>query len=261
MALGVLMFNAMLQMRIYQFLFVFVWKQRAEGLYFIIPTAYIFLLSTIYAAVAFMMQPSLGFAYDPDTNGCLAQNPIYFTGVALVVIQAGITGGLLYKVRKAESCFNEFKEFAIIAGVALFAGIVALALRIVAQNTGKLVLAGVVTIAVVCLSQQVYFWLILGRTVYNCARHGEKFQRDFVEKIDANGLSEVYEMACRYPLGEISSMSDAGRSRNVSARQSGATAGSRFSGNIPAPENESKQPQQAKQPARQSGEALSYYGM
>ncbi|KAJ2029975.1 hypothetical protein IWW57_001402 [Coemansia sp. S610] len=208
--------------------------------------------------MAFMMPPSTGFAYNPDTNGCLARDPIYYTGVTLVVIQAGLIGGLLYRARKAESCFHEFRDFAIISGVAAVAGIAALALRIVAQSTGKLVLTGVATIAVVCLSQQVYFWLIMGRTVYNCARHPEKFQRDFVEKIDANGMSEVYEMACRYPLGEISSMSDAGRSRNVSARQSGATAGSRFSGNIPAPESAS-QPQ-GKLPAEKSGEALIYYG-
>ncbi|KAJ2733206.1 hypothetical protein IW152_003278, partial [Coemansia sp. BCRC 34962] len=230
----------------------------AEGLYFIIPTAYVTILSAVYATMSFMMPPSSGFAYNPDTNGCLAQDPIYYTGVTLVVIQAGLIGGLLYKVRKAESCFNEFREFAIISVAAAFAGIAALVLRIVAQNTGKLVLTGVATIAIVCLSQQVYFWLILGRAVYNCVRHSEQFQKDFVEKIDANGMSEVYEMACRYPLGEISSMSDAGRSRNVSARQSGATAGSRFSGNIPAPENGSQQP--TKQPTQKNGEALIYYG-
>ncbi|KAJ2747217.1 hypothetical protein GGI20_000738 [Coemansia sp. BCRC 34301] len=262
MALGVLIFTAMFQMRLYQFLFVFVWKQRAEGLYFIIPTAYIFLLSTIYAAMAFMMQPSIGFAYDPVTNGCVTQNPIYYTGLVIVIIQAGICGGLLYKIRKAESCFGEFKKFAIIYGVSMLSGVIALAMRIVAQNTGKLVLAGIVTIVVVCLSQQVYFWMILGYTVYNCARFPQAYQSRFVETIDTNGLSEVYELACRYPLGEIASMSEIGRSRNVSARHSNATGSSRFSGNIPAPEPDSKkQPTKPQQPAPEGGEALSYYGM
>ncbi|KAJ2459460.1 hypothetical protein GGF42_001456 [Coemansia sp. RSA 2424] len=270
MALGVLLFIALFQIRVYQFLFVFVWKQRTEGIYFIIPTAYISLLSTIYAAMAFIMQTNVGFAYDPATNGCVAQNPIYYTGVALVVIQASICGGLIYKVRTAESCFNEVRKFAIMYGVALLAGIIALAMRIVAQNTGKLVLAGIVTLVVVCLSQQVYFWMILGPTVYNCARHAQEFQNNFVGQIDARGLSEVYELACRYPLGEITSMSEVGRSRNVSARHSRATGTSRFSGNIPAPGLDSEQEQeqvqvqqQVKQqePARQSGEALVYYSM
>ncbi|KAJ2906383.1 hypothetical protein GGI21_004046, partial [Coemansia aciculifera] len=211
MALGVLAFIALFQMRLYQFLFVFVWNQRAEGLYFIIPTAYMFTLSTIYAAMAFMMQPSVGFAYDPATTGCVTQNPIYYTGVVFVIIQAGICGGLLYKIRKAETCFKEFRNFAIIYGVALAAGVIAFAMRIVAQNTGKLVLAGVVTIAVVCLSQQVYFWMILGRTLYNCVRFPQEFQADFVQKIDDSGLSEVYELACRYPLGGITTMSEVGR--------------------------------------------------
>ncbi|KAJ2006848.1 hypothetical protein GGI04_001732 [Coemansia thaxteri] len=257
------MFIATLQMRIYRFLFVFVRKQQAEGVYFILPIVYIFLLSIVYAAIAFIVSPSVGFAYDPNTNICLANNPIYYTGVALVVIQTCVTGALLYKVRKAKSCFSEFKIFCIIAGVGVLAGVIALALRIVAQHTDKLVLTGVLTIVVVCLWQQVGFWLIIGRAFYSCIRHNERYQREFIDKIDANDLSEVYELACRCPLGEITALSDAERSRNASIRHSDGTAKSRFSGNIPAPEVGPEQQQIRRQQSmrKSNGVLLSYYGM
>ncbi|KAJ2884184.1 hypothetical protein FB639_002009 [Coemansia asiatica] len=233
MALGVLMFVALLLMRIYKYINVFLLKRRATGIYFILPVAYLVSVSTMYAILSFVVSPKSGYSYDSKTNMCIVGTPLYVIGVVLLAIQGVIICAMLVKARKMECCFNEFRNMLISVGVCIVCGIIVLALRFVKIGSDNMA-SGILKIIFMFIPQQVYFFLILGPPIYHSLKHGEEHLAHFIETIEKHGLAPIYEMAGKCSLGEISSMSESGRSRNISM-QSGYTEASQFSGNVPAP--------------------------
>ncbi|KAJ1759972.1 hypothetical protein IW139_004127, partial [Coemansia sp. RSA 353] len=82
----------------------------------------------------------------------------------------------------------------------------------------------------------------------------EYYLHEYVDIVEESGLSQVYELIGNCPLGEISDMSDAGKSRRASLNSNS----SNFSGNEPAPV--CSPPMKRSSNVRQSGALLSYYG-
>ncbi|KAJ2233094.1 hypothetical protein H4R99_001999 [Coemansia sp. RSA 1722] len=236
MSLGVLMFVALLLMRIYRYINVFLLKRRATGIYFIIPVAYLVAVSTLYAVLSFVINPKSGYSYDPKTNMCVVATPLYVVGVVLLAIQGIIMCVMLVKARKMECCFNEYKIMIITVGVCFVAGIIILVLRFVKIGSDNMA-SGILKIIFMFIPQQVYFFLILGPPIYHSLRDSEEYLAYFIDTIEKRGLSPIYEMAGKCTLGEISGMSEYGQSRNISM-QSGYTQASRFSGNVPAPSSD-----------------------
>ncbi|KAJ1995909.1 hypothetical protein GGI25_000216 [Coemansia spiralis] len=235
MSLGIFAFIALFQMRVYTYLNVFVWMRRAMGIYFIVPVLYMVLLSVIYAVVAFVLPPNIGFEYVTSTNTCLTHDPLYFVGMAFILIQSIILCVLLVKTRKMNSCFNEHRVSLINFCVCIVAGIILLALGRVDFGDNQLALSGILKILFVVIPQQVYFYVTLAPTVYHMVMHGEEYQNQFVTAIREKGLSQVYEMACKCPLGEISNIVVGEKARGVSMDGSVYSDSSNFSGNVPGP--------------------------
>ncbi|KAJ2661743.1 hypothetical protein IW148_003252 [Coemansia sp. RSA 1199] len=70
-----------------------------------------------------------------------------------------------------------------------------------------------------------------GPPVYHSLLHSEYYLHEYVDIVEESGLSQVYELIGNCPLGEISDMSDAGKSHRASLNSNS----SNFSGNEPAP--------------------------
>ncbi|KAJ1811696.1 hypothetical protein LPJ56_000336 [Coemansia sp. RSA 2599] len=233
MSLGVLMFVALLLMRIYRYINVFLLKRRATGIYFIVPVAYLISVSTLYAILSFVVDPKSAYSYDPKANMCVVGTPLYVVGVVLLAIQGIAICAMLIKARKMECCFNEYRNMVITVGVCILSGIIVLVLRFVKIGSDNMA-GGILKIIFMFIPQQVYFFLVLGPSIYHSLRNSDDYLSYFIATIEQHGLSPIYEMAGKCTLGEISGMSETGQSRNLSM-QSGYTEASRFSGNVPAP--------------------------
>ncbi|KAJ1736166.1 hypothetical protein LPJ61_000125 [Coemansia biformis] len=257
MALGGMVFVAMLQLRAYSYFSVFILRRRAVGVFFILPVAYLIMLSVIYGALAFILAPSVGFDYIANDNTCVAGAGIYYTGMVFMIIQILVLGLLLFKARKMVSCFHEFRTMLIVYGVGVLCAIILVAINHVKWSSDQLVVYGILKILFAFIPQQVYFWIILAMPIYHSFRHPGSYLHSFVETVEEKGLSQVYEMAGKCPLGEISDLSDAGKSRRVTM-DSQHSAGSNFSGNEPGPICSPPLPRADN--VRQSGPLLSYYG-
>ncbi|KAJ2162894.1 hypothetical protein GGF46_000277 [Coemansia sp. RSA 552] len=256
MALGGLAFIALLQLRVYSYVNIFIWNRRATGVYFYAPVIYMVLLSIIYAGLAFLLSSTTGFSYIEETNVCRAQGGIYYTGMVFMIIQALVVCVVLFKARTMECCFWEYKKMLIAFGIAAVCGIVLIAIHHVSFGSGQQAMPGILNILFSFLPQQVYFCMILGPPVYHCIFHGDNYLHEYVDLIEEMGMSGVYELIGKCPMGEISDLSDAGRSQRgtfVSRRSNS----SNFSGNEPAPVCSPPLPRNSNN--RQSGALLSYY--
>ncbi|KAJ2302407.1 hypothetical protein IWW55_003433 [Coemansia sp. RSA 2706] len=257
MALGALAFVALLQLRVYSYVNIFMWNRRATGIYFIVPVIYMVLLSVLYAALSFLLPSSVGFEYVEATNVCTANGGIYYMGMALMIIQALVLCALLVKARTMESCFYEYRKMLAVFVTSAICGIVVLAVQHVHFGDDQKAVAGILSIVFSFIPQQVYFYVVLGPPVYHSLRHSDYYLHEYVDTIEESGLSQVYELIGKCPLGEISDMSDAGKSRRASIA-SRASNSSNFSGNEPAPV--CSPPLARNSNIRQSGALLSYYG-
>ncbi|KAJ2359391.1 hypothetical protein IWW50_003652 [Coemansia erecta] len=253
MALGALGFVALLQLRVFSYISVFIWNRRATGVYFFVPVLYMGLLSMLYAALSFLMPTTSGFEYIGTTNVCTANAGIYYTGMTLMIIQGLVLCALLVKARTMVSCFHEYRNILAAFVVCAICGIIVLAIQHVHFGDTQQATAGILKILFSFIPQHVYFYIILGPPVYHSLVHSDYYLHEYVDIIEESGLSQVYELMGKCPLGEISDMSDAGKSRRASL----VSNSSNFSGNEPAPECSPPMPRGSN--ARQSGALLSYY--
>ncbi|KAJ1947073.1 hypothetical protein GGF37_000708 [Kickxella alabastrina] len=235
MSIGVLMFVAMFQMRLYRYINVFVLKRQPKGIFLIIPSIYLVSVSVVYAALAFVLDSNAGYGYDIKSNMCIVQSPIFLAGMGVLIIQGLVVCGMLVKARKMESCFGEFKKMLIVTGILTLSGILTIAFKYAKFGPDGQVLAGILKLLAVFIPQQAYFYIILGPPIYHSLRDSEAYYRVFVERIEKQGLAQLYEMASKCYMGEISNMSESGRSRYASMQ-------SNFSGNMPAPVTTSQVP-------------------
>ncbi|KAJ2785793.1 hypothetical protein H4R18_000339 [Coemansia javaensis] len=256
MALGGLLFVAMLQMRVYSYVNAFVLNRRATGVFALIPAVYMITLSTLFGILAFVLPTTSGYEYIADTNVCTAHGGIYYMGMALMIIQTLVLGLLMFKARRMESCFNEYRKMLIVCGVCFVCGIVLIGIQHVHFATGQLAVYGALNILFSFIPQHVYFYTILGMPIFRSIRQRDAYLHAFINTIEDKGLAHVYELASKCPLGEISDLSDAGKSRRGTL-DSQHSAGSNFSGNEPGPVCSPPLPRLGN--ARQSGALLSYY--
>ncbi|KAJ2789306.1 hypothetical protein H4R21_006775, partial [Coemansia helicoidea] len=194
--------------------------------------------------------------YVPVANTCVVHGGMYYAGMVFILIQILLLGALLFLSRKVESCFHELRTMLIVYGVCVLCAVILVAINHVKWGDDQLVAYGVLKILFALIPQQAYFWSILAVPIYHSFRHADSYLHTFVERIEERGLSQVYELICKSPLGEISNLSDAEKSRRdtLESRQS---VGSNFSGNEPAPVCSPPLPRPDN--ARQSGPLLSYY--
>ncbi|KAJ2851372.1 hypothetical protein IWW36_001139 [Coemansia brasiliensis] len=256
MALGALAFAALLQLRVYSYISIFIWNRQATGIYFIVPVLYMGILSIIYSGLSFILPSSSGFEYIETTNVCAANGGIYYFGMALMIIQTLVLCVLLFKSRTMECCFHEHRKILIVSAVCIVCEIIVVAIQHVHFSDDKQTTAGVLKILFSFIPQHVYFYVILGPPVYHSLAHSDRYLQSYVDTIEQSELSHVYELIGKCPMGEISDMSDAGKSRRASM-SSQMSIGSNFSGNEPAPECSPPLPRDTN--ARQSGALLSYY--
>ncbi|KAJ2391584.1 hypothetical protein GGI05_002902 [Coemansia sp. RSA 2603] len=220
-------------LRVYNYIGIFMLNRRNTGIYFILPVAYVTSISIIYGVLAFVINPSSGYSYDPAINMCIVGTPIYIVGVVLLAIQGIIMCAMLVKARKMECCFHEYRNMIITFGVCIVAGIVIVVLRFVKIGSDGTA-TGILKMIFIFIPQQVYFYMILGVPIYHSIRNSEQYLTHFIDLVEGRGLSPVYEMAGKCSLGEISNMSEYNQSRTVSM-QKRITGTSQFSGNVPAP--------------------------
>ncbi|KAI7835090.1 hypothetical protein BX661DRAFT_168257 [Kickxella alabastrina] len=189
----------------------------------------------VYAALAFVLDSNAGYGYDIKSNMCIVQSPIFLAGMGVLIIQGLVVCGMLVKARKMESCFGEFKKMLIVTGILTLSGILTIAFKYAKFGPDGQVLAGILKLLAVFIPQQAYFYIILGPPIYHSLRDSEAYYRVFVERIEKQGLAQLYKMASKCYMGEISNMSESGRSRYASMQ-------SNFSGNMPAPVTTSQVP-------------------
>ncbi|KAJ2505808.1 hypothetical protein H4217_009157 [Coemansia sp. RSA 1939] len=265
MALGELAFISLFQMRVYTYLNIFVSKRRATGLYFIIPVAYMLMISIAYAIAAFILPPKTGFMYMPETNVCFTNDPVYFAGMGLIILQAVLLGGLLLKTLKMECCFNERRNAILGFIICVICGIVMLALGRIHFSNDKLALSGILKIIFAVVPQQGYFYLNLGPTIYHMVTHADEYNQRFIGIIEEKGLAHVYELACKSPLGAISSMrvNEEGKPRDINMAEadngSEYSDSSNFSGNVPGPEHANQSQPPTYSGVRRSGSVSGHY--
>ncbi|KAJ1668473.1 hypothetical protein EV178_000505 [Coemansia sp. RSA 1646] len=269
MALGVFAFIALFQMRVYTYLNIFILNRRATGVYFIIPVAYVVMISIIYAIIAFILPPTSGFAYISETNACFTNNTMYFIGLAFVIVQAVVLLLFLVKIRKMECCFHESRNAIINFIVCAVFGFILLALGRINFSDDKLALAGILKIFFIVVPQQIYFYMNLGPTIYHLFIHANEYNDKFINTIEERGLAQVYELVCKCPLGEISNMSAEGKTRGISmdGSEAGSNCGSEysvssnFSGNVPGPDNNQPQHPAHHTQTSPNGQTLPFYSI
>ncbi|KAI8326530.1 hypothetical protein GQ54DRAFT_1418 [Martensiomyces pterosporus] len=194
MSLGIFLFVALFQFRVYQYIAIFLWKRRATGAYLWVPVAYLVLISLSYGLAACLLPQSLGFAYYPETKSCHTQNAIFVSGLCMLALQFGVSVALTFKARKINACFNEYREIVITITLTALASLVSILARWLPGGTNtKYQLATAETFAMF-IASQVHFFIILGPPVYHSIVDKDEYLRYFIERMRDLGLAREYDL-------------------------------------------------------------------
>ncbi|KAI8321375.1 hypothetical protein GQ54DRAFT_252414, partial [Martensiomyces pterosporus] len=195
MSLGVFMFIGLFQLRVYQYITIFIWKRRAVGKRLWIPIGYVYSISVIYAIASVALPQNHGFDYDSKEDACITQNAIYIFGLVLLGIQLVVTLMLTVKARKINACFNEFREIVAIIVLTCIAGVISACTRWLPSGPNKLFESRLVNTLAIFFATEVNFFIILGPPIYHSIFNKEEHLRYFMRRMKMTNLVRQYEMA------------------------------------------------------------------
>ncbi|KAI8326529.1 hypothetical protein GQ54DRAFT_307516 [Martensiomyces pterosporus] len=195
MSLGIYLFFALFQLRVYLYISIFNWKRRAKGVYLWVPIGYHVAVPLAYAIVAAALPQSLGYGYSPDTYTCMNHDAIYYIGIGLTAFQFLISAGLTFKARKINTCFNEFREFVIILAIAMVAGVLSICTRMMSGWQDRSYTVDALDTAAEFIPAQAYFFVVLGPPIYHSIVDKDEYLAYFMRKMLKANLVRQYDMS------------------------------------------------------------------
>ncbi|KAI8326528.1 hypothetical protein GQ54DRAFT_307515 [Martensiomyces pterosporus] len=200
MSLGVYLFFALFQIRVYFYISIFIWRRAARGKLLWALIAYQSVLSLAYAIVAAVLPKDLGYEYYADSYTCMNHNAIYYVGIGLVVFQFAVSLGLTFKARKINSRFNEFREFVVILTFTFVAGVISICTRMIRGLHDRRSTVDVLDTVAQFIPTQAYFFVVLGPPIYHSIVDRERHLAYFMSRMVEANLVRQYDMASNAQL-------------------------------------------------------------
>ncbi|ORX73074.1 hypothetical protein DL89DRAFT_255220 [Linderina pennispora] len=205
MSFGTFLWVALFQLRIWQYLLIFRWKQRAVGRYLLWPAIYVFVLIVPYTVAAILFPPSIGFEYFPENNDCVTKAPVYMFAIAIIVIELCSAIALTYLARNINTCFREFREIVIIISTTVAATVASIIVRWIPNTTGSKFYKGMLDTSFMLIAAQLYLIVLLSKPIYHSIVDPNEYVEYFMHRLRTQNLMQEYSISTAGQVDNLTS--------------------------------------------------------
>ncbi|ORX73072.1 hypothetical protein DL89DRAFT_265228 [Linderina pennispora] len=230
MCLGGYLWMSLFQARLYQYISIFIWKQRVKGKYFWYPMIYMVSIPLVYGIVSIALPEENGIRYVPERKGCDGSMNLFYMSISFCFLQMLAFIFVLFYSRHINTCFSEYRQVVWCFIVACVCLIIGIATAWIPLTPERIFIFGALNTMLPILVAQVYFFVILGPPVFHCMFNRQKHLSYFAQRLRESNMTREYQLAHDTSM-KLSNSYDRGNPANYTAE--GMTAiGGFYRGNL-----------------------------